>query len=263
MLGPYCCTKCRPVAAAPGRRGAFTLIELLVVISIVSLLMAILLPVLKNARYQAQVTVCASQLRQLGIAGHLYAIDNDQHSPTSTWRTGFIENGYWMSDNEDGYYCPIEAYTDNNGHRQHLDPGWLYTLNIALASNTWPPTATPARLDDVEQPSRAMLFSDGGWRGPTFTHYNDYVKQVFLGHETGVSGPPHPAGNPIGEYGRPVSSGVNIVHVDGSSSFMKGEGDWTLVDLKANRNLEMNYKPFWGVNREPQTNDSWDQAPFE
>lgn len=54
------------------RRG-FTLIELLVVAAIIALLISILLPSLQAARQQARATVCGSNLRQVGLAVHLYA----------------------------------------------------------------------------------------------------------------------------------------------------------------------------------------------
>jgi len=55
----------------------FTLVELLVVVGILALLMGILLPILGRARQQAQLTVCASNIRQLALANLLYATDND------------------------------------------------------------------------------------------------------------------------------------------------------------------------------------------
>lgn len=55
----------------------FTLIELLVVIAILSLLMAILLPVMSKIRNQARLALCAANLRQVGLAIHLYADDYD------------------------------------------------------------------------------------------------------------------------------------------------------------------------------------------
>ena len=55
------------------RRRAFTLVELLVVIGIIALLVAILLPSLNRARESAKTMQCLSNLRQLGVAGLMYA----------------------------------------------------------------------------------------------------------------------------------------------------------------------------------------------
>ncbi len=55
----------------------FTLIELVVVIGIITLLVAILIPVVNRAREMGQRAVCLSNLRQLTLAWNLYAEDND------------------------------------------------------------------------------------------------------------------------------------------------------------------------------------------
>ncbi|MCC6579782.1 MAG: DUF1559 domain-containing protein [Phycisphaeraceae bacterium] len=59
----------------------FTLIELLVVISIISLLLAILLPALAKARQAARTIQCASSLKQVGLGFFGYAADHKGRPP--------------------------------------------------------------------------------------------------------------------------------------------------------------------------------------
>lgn len=68
---------------------AFTLIELLVVISIISMLMAILLPSLGRAREQARRTACMANLRSIGQGIYLYAHDNDGRLVPGDWRVSW------------------------------------------------------------------------------------------------------------------------------------------------------------------------------
>lgn len=62
------------------RRG-LTLLELLVVISVLTLVAALLLPVLAQTREQGRRTVCLSNLRQIGKAHLLYLQDWDERLP--------------------------------------------------------------------------------------------------------------------------------------------------------------------------------------
>lgn len=64
----------------PGAPG-FTLIELLVVIAIVAILASLLLPALAKAKQQAHTIACVNNLRQLQVAFHVYAGDNEDRVP--------------------------------------------------------------------------------------------------------------------------------------------------------------------------------------
>ncbi|MBI4027155.1 MAG: prepilin-type N-terminal cleavage/methylation domain-containing protein [Verrucomicrobia bacterium] len=59
------------------RNKAFTLIELLVVIAIISILAALLMPALRNARESGRKTVCMANLRQIAQAMRMYSDDNE------------------------------------------------------------------------------------------------------------------------------------------------------------------------------------------
>ena len=55
----------------------FTLIELLVVISIIALLVAILIPVIRKAKIHAQIAVCMSNMHQWALIWKMYTDDHD------------------------------------------------------------------------------------------------------------------------------------------------------------------------------------------
>lgn len=72
-----------PHLSSPARRRAFTLIELLVVIAVLAVLAGLLMPALSGARERGRDIHCVNNLKQLGVAVHVYAQDYKDRFPAA------------------------------------------------------------------------------------------------------------------------------------------------------------------------------------
>ena len=72
-------------------RKAFTLVELLVVIAILSILLALMMPMMKAARGAAYKYSASNTVNQIGLAMNMYAADSDDTAPLALYVEG---NGF-------------------------------------------------------------------------------------------------------------------------------------------------------------------------
>jgi len=165
----------------PSNPHAFTLIELLVVISIISLLIAILLPALAAARETSRRIKCATAERQIGLAFFMYADDYKDYVPrvgtapvmTSSWSqptsdpwSRVLMEGQYIKEPagrtaatfpkiSHPFYCPSDNSEygggDNTGKRS-------YSMSNAYGRDG--SLFTPKRRSDIIAPSSVVLASE-------------------------------------------------------------------------------------------------------
>ena len=126
---------------------AFTLIELLVVISIITLLIALLLPSIKRSKQDAYRVICQSNLKQWHLALYHYVGDHNDNMPITvnkiplSWNMDWYANLGAYCQKELGFHvgpqgdsnplgCPMARQDVSIGYQYHPNGNiWSYATN--------------------------------------------------------------------------------------------------------------------------------------
>ncbi|MCA9104846.1 MAG: DUF1559 domain-containing protein [Planctomycetales bacterium] len=152
------------------KRKGFTLVELLVVIAIIGVLIALLLPAVQMAREAARRISCGNNLKQYGIALHLYHDTHKIFAPAGSIKWG-NRGGGWFNESAPcvGWQTRILPYMEQSALYDRINFGALYAYDtqINIAGQTM-------RAREFQVPY-AMCPSDtrdpvvGGWAQASYT----------------------------------------------------------------------------------------------
>ena len=164
---------------------AFSLIELLIVVSIIAILAGLILPALNKAREAGRKAVCASNLKQIGLAYGMYIDDHRHFLPCvgggtfPTWQKTL--NDLYVHD-QNLFYCP-----DYTGPKKGFaGPPWTnqdigYGQNISMAGAI---ATQYVRYDQITHRTTLMLAADN--RGDA-VGYSNYIGLAGDRHNGGAN----------------------------------------------------------------------------
>ncbi|MCK5804706.1 MAG: DUF1559 domain-containing protein [Lentisphaeria bacterium] len=111
------------------KRTDFTLIELLVVIAIIAILAAMLLPALQQARAKARSISCTNNLKQITLAGLMYADDSNEILPSYQMWPSRYGGSYGESDLP---YMHLALGWSSSSSRYWMDAVYPYLSNMQV-----------------------------------------------------------------------------------------------------------------------------------
>jgi prepilin-type N-terminal cleavage/methylation domain-containing protein len=155
---------CRLNCLPNRKRQAFTLVELLVVIAIIGVLVGLLLPAVQAAREAARRMQCSNNLKQLGLAVHMYHDTYRMMPPATIVKTAPNDRpASWMVrilpfiEQTAAYGATTFSGTDFSNRNPGTNRNWAVYDGLIVPTYNCPSSAmAQTRLDDTTDPTRAL-----------------------------------------------------------------------------------------------------------